>query len=389
MSETVKKDNDKVTIANYGETAMQEAKQQDFDLIVVSLNMRDEDGLRLCSFFKSNEKSRSVPILMVGEEQDMDKIARGLEIGAHDYILRPLDRNEFIARIRTQIRRKRYQDRLRTNYELSLSMALTDELTGLYNRRYLTVHMDKILSKFNIDKKPVTVLMLDIDHFKSVNDTYGHDVGDDVLKVFSERISKCLRSFDMVARMGGEEFIALLPDAPKEVAIQVAERLRRSIANNPIPSKGVDSGELTVTVSIGGVVLTEEDEGITQEEAIKRADDALYEAKNGGRNKCVFYKIGEINPADIVENKRPQHSEDTDNNATDSNPQQEDVAPVPKPPMSGTPADPFANDTNSKNNNNNADEFIVAPPPPSPTQNAEPDFFIDPSLTDPMKVDEK
>ncbi len=388
MSETLKKDNDKVVSAGYGELAMQEAKQQDFDLIVLSLNMRDEDALRLCSFFKSNEKSRSVPILMVGEEQDMDRIARGLEIGAHDYILRPLDRNEFIARVRTQIRRKRYQDRLRTNYELSLSMALTDELTGLYNRRYLTVHMDKILSKFKIDKKTIAVLMLDIDHFKSVNDTYGHDVGDDVLKVFSDRISKCLRSFDMVARMGGEEFIAILPDAPRGVAIQVAERLRRVVANNPIPSDGVDGGSLNVTVSIGGVILDEEDINITQDEAIKRADEALYAAKDGGRNRCVFYKIGEINPADIVEKKRPVHGEEDFQNSTDkientndttSSVQEVEKQPSSKP-LSGAPSDPFENEDSN---------FIPAPPPPSPAQNAEPDFFIDPSLTDPMKIDEK
>ncbi len=390
MAETLKRDNAKVTAVTVGERAIEEAKYEDFDLIVVSLNMIDEDGLRLCSFFRSNERTRSVPILMVGEEQDMKRIAQGLEIGAHDYILRPLDRNEFLARIRTQIRRKRYQDRLRTNYELSLSMALTDELTGLYNRRYLTVHLEKILGKFEIDKKPVTVLMMDIDHFKAVNDTHGHDAGDDVLRIFSKRISDCLRSFDTVARMGGEEFIAILPDAPKDIAIQVAERLRRSIADKPIPSKGIGK-ELDITVSIGGFIMTES--GLSSDAVMKKADDALYEAKDAGRNCCVFDRIGKINPDDVVQKKRPTIDTDDQNNDqsvdTDTQtkelpePIAEPIEPQARTMPTGAPYDPFETEADRATVEK---EPIVAPPPPSPAQKATPDFFIDPSLTDPMNI---
>lgn len=340
MSETLKKDNTKVVAVTLGEQAMEEARYKDFDLIVVSLNMTNEDGLRMCSFFRSNERSRSVPILMVGEEQDMERIARGLEIGAHDYILRPLDRNEFLARIRTQIRRKRYQDRLRTNYELSLSMALTDELTGLYNRRYLMVHLEKILAKHAIDKKPVTLLMMDIDFFKKVNDTHGHDVGDDVLKVFSERVNQGLRSFDMVARMGGEEFVAILPDAPLEIGMQVAERLRGMIGNKPIPSSGVEGGELSISVSIGGFVITEP--GFDTNRALKEADEALYAAKEGGRNCSFFQKIGKVDPERLPKRKPvDDENSDTEENATHADasaPEQ----PQAGPPPSGAPSDPMA-----------------------------------------------
>ncbi len=410
MVETMERDNAKVVAVRQGEDAMGEAQFKDFDLIVVSLNMVNEDGLRLCSFFRSNERSRAVPILMVGEEQDMPRIARGLEIGAHDYILRPLDRNEFIARVRTQIRRKRYQDRLKTNYELSLSMALTDELTGLYNRRYLMVHLEKILAKHEIDKKPVGILMLDIDHFKPFNDTYGHDIGDFVLKTFSERVNKGLRSLDMVARMGGEEFVAILPDATQEVAIMVAERLRRMIGDKVFECDQVEGGELSVTVSIGGFVLTET--GIDPNRALKEADDALYEAKEGGRNCCVFKGIGKIDPASVPQ-RRPKNEEGGDNGETGA---EGDTAPPPQatgnadtaaaapgpatpqqPARTPSPADSGFFDEPDEDEAPQAqkpaitDEKhptpIAAPPPPSPGKTTiipDDGFFVDPSLTDPM-----
>jgi len=402
MVETMERDNAKVIAVKQGEDAMAEAQVKDFDLIVVSLNLVNEDGLRLCSFFRSNERSRAVPILMVGEEQDMPRIARGLEIGAHDYILRPLDRNEFIARVRTQIRRKRYQDRLKTNYELSLSMALTDELTGLYNRRYLMVHLEKILAKHEIDKKPVGLLMLDIDHFKPFNDTYGHDIGDFVLKTFSERINKGLRSLDMVARMGGEEFVAILPDATQEVAIMVAERLRRMIGDKVFECDQVEGGELSVSVSIGGFVLTET--GIDPTRALKEADDALYEAKEAGRNCCVFKGIGKIDPASVPQ-RRPKNDEEAngEEDNTDAAPQQVSgtvamggTAAPQQPVRTPSPADSGFFDEPDEDEapppkpsitDEHHHKPIPAPPPPSPGKTTiipDDGFFVDPSMTDPM-----
>ncbi len=209
IEKTLKKDNDTVTIVESGAEAMQQIMANKFDLMVVSLNLEAEDGLRLCSHLRSTERTRSIPILMVAAEDDMSRIAHGLEIGAHDYILRPIDGNELLARVRTQVRRKRFQERLKSSYEISLSMALTDALTGLYNRRYFDVHFQKLLQKNETSRKPLGVLMVDIDKFKIVNDTYGHGVGDEILKEFSHRIQDKLRGFDMVARLGGEEFVYL------------------------------------------------------------------------------------------------------------------------------------------------------------------------------------
>lgn len=301
ISETLMKDHNIVMAVDTGAKGIELAARHDFDILMVSLNLRNEDGLRLCSHLKSNERTRSVPIVMIGEDDDMARVAHGLEIGAHDYILRPLDRNELLARVRTQIRRKRFQERLRSTYEISLSMALTDSLTGLYNRRYFEVHLEKLLQKNLASKKALAIIMMDIDHFKSVNDNYGHNVGDEVLKIFAERLTGCLRSFDLVARLGGEEFVALLPDVTPERAYMVAERLRRSVADLPF-SCGVEGGKLSITTSLGGAVI--DHGGYQISEILERADKCLYEAKRGGRNCTVFEGIGKLDPELFKESAR-------------------------------------------------------------------------------------
>ena len=294
--ETLKVDNDMVDVVENGVDAMNKMVEVDYDLLVISLNLAEEDGLRLCSHLRSSERSRAIPILMVAADEDMSRISHGLEIGAHDYILRPVDGNELLARVRTQIRRKRFQERLRASYETSLSMALTDTLTGLYNRRYFDVHVKKLLQKNETSRKSLGVLMLDIDNFKMVNDTHGHAVGDEILKEFAERLQDKLRGFDMVARMGGEEFVALLPDVSKDMAYIVAERLRAAIDEVPFKCK-VPEGQLHITTSIGGSVVQKGTKS-EAETVMKEIDDALYAAKEGGRNACYFHGVGKLNPED-------------------------------------------------------------------------------------------
>ena len=291
ISETLMQDHNIVMCVKSGAEGVELAAKHDFDILMISLNLREEDGLRLCSHLKSNERTRAVPIVMLGEQDDMSRIAHGLEIGAHDYIMRPLDKNELLARVRTQIRRKRFQERLRSTYEISLSMALTDSLTGLYNRRYFEVHLEKLLQKNKASRKALAVIMMDIDHFKAVNDTHGHGVGDEVLKVFAQRLMDSLRSFDLVARLGGEEFVVLLPDISHERAYMVAERLRRSICDTPIPC-GVEGGSLQISTSVGGAVI--EHGGHEIHEVMDRADKCLYQAKHSGRNCTVFEGVGKI-----------------------------------------------------------------------------------------------
>ncbi|MBI1326310.1 MAG: PleD family two-component system response regulator [Alphaproteobacteria bacterium] len=302
MKSTFAADQDDVICAKTGFEALDIIAQSDpFELIVVSSSLKGEDGLRLCSHFRSNEKTRATPIVLIANDNEMPRVAQGLEMGVHDYILRPVDQNELLARIRIQIRRRRFQERLRTNYESSLSLAVTDSLTGLYNRRYFETHLQKLLEKNKEARKTLAVLYMDIDHFKSINDRFGHNVGDEVLKIYAERLKNTLRSFDLLARLGGEEFVVILPDITRDLAYQVAERLRRLIADRPF-KVSIPDGQLVVTASIGGVVIDDGDHNLAG--LLDRADKQLYEAKQGGRN-CVFFEdVGVLDPAKFTSPER-------------------------------------------------------------------------------------
>lgn len=282
MAETLQRVGDRVTLAHKSADALALCRSRSFDLLIVSLSMSGEDGLRLCSQLRSQEETRQVPILLVIDDFDTQRLVKGFDIGANDYLIRPVDTNELVARARTQIRRRRYQDRLRSNYERSLSLALTDSLTGLYNRRYTVRHLDGLMQRTRDNGKPVSVLLFDIDHFKSVNDTYGHAAGDEVLRAIGQRASANLRGTDMVARFGGEEFVVVMSDTPRELAAMVADRIRERIAAEPISLPDNPAG-LTVTVSIG--VATTGLDDTTPDDILRRADAAMYRAKAAGRNR--------------------------------------------------------------------------------------------------------
>jgi two-component system cell cycle response regulator len=261
----------------------------EFDLVVVSSMLIQEDGLRLVSQLRSSEATRHTPIVLLADDGDMARIAKGLELGANDYVVKPIDRNELLARVRIQVRRRRFLTRLRENFEKSLSLALTDSLTGLFNRRYLSAHLARLIGRMSVSpRKPVSVLLVDIDHFKRVNDTLGHAAGDDVLKTVARRMANHLRATDTIARYGGEEFVVVLPDSPPELAAMIAERLRRSVATTAVPlSDG--SREVAITISLG-VASTSDSEDMPGD-LLRRADAALYEAKRRGRDQVVTVGI--------------------------------------------------------------------------------------------------
>jgi two-component system, cell cycle response regulator len=256
------------------------------ELVIASLSMPDGDPLRLVSQWRANESSRQLPVLLMADDSELPRLAKGLDLGANDYLVRPVDRNELLARVRTQIRRKRLQERLRNNYQRSLSLALTDELTGLYNRRYVFAHLNEVLGRMSEVGGEAAVMLFDIDHFKQVNDRYGHPAGDDVLRELAGRAIRQVRSVDLVGRLGGEEFVVVMPETSLSGAVVVAERLRLAVADEPFILH--ENGEkVSVAVSIGiAVTGTAED---TQESLLKHADEALYAAKNGGRNRTVAF----------------------------------------------------------------------------------------------------
>jgi len=274
----------KVEAVSKPEGAINIALSGNFDLIIVSTQLSDMDGLRLASHFKGQEETRSVPVLMLVDEDDTRAMLKGLELGVNDYIITPVDYNEMAARVKTQIRRKKYQDALKSNYQQTISQAITDKLTGLYNRHYLDAHLDNMVRQSLSNNKPLSLVIMDMDHFKAVNDTYGHDIGDQVLKQLSDIIIKSIRSADLAARFGGEEFVVLMPETDAVQAKDAAERLRKTVENTAMKVTH-EVGQIHKTVSIGVAFLNEM--GDSGQALLKRADEALFKAKHKGRNSVI------------------------------------------------------------------------------------------------------
>lgn len=265
--------------------ALARARQACHDLFIVSLDLRQEDGLRLCSLLRATEQARQVPVLTLVDEDDTERLVRGLEIGVNDYLMRPVERSELLARVRTQIRRRRYQERLRASLAMSLELAVTDPLTGLANRRYMETHLSHLLQQAEAEGRQVSVLMLDVDHFKAINDTHGHGVGDEVLEEIARRIRANLRAVDLPARYGGEEFVVVMPDTDRVGAKIIAERLCAAIAATPIAVSGTQE-RLTLTASLGVASAQAGEDSVAS--LLRRADEALYRAKEAGRNRVML-----------------------------------------------------------------------------------------------------
>ena len=264
--------------------ALVKIPEMDCELLIVSLSLNNFDGLRLCSQLRSIERTRDLPILVLVGADDNTRLLRGLDIGVNDYLMLPIDRNELLVRVRSQLKRRRYTDQLRDSVEQSMELAVTDSLTGLYNRRYMEGHIATLVTKAANRGKEISLIILDIDHFKAVNDSYGHDVGDEVLKEFSARILKNIRGVDLACRFGGEEFVLVMPDTELSFAFMVGERIRQCIASSAF-NVSVDDGNLEITCSVGVACLEQLDD--TPDSILKRADQALYRAKNDGRNRVV------------------------------------------------------------------------------------------------------
>jgi two-component system cell cycle response regulator len=254
------------------------------DLVMVNAAAKSFDGLRFAAALRSDEATRHLPVLAVLDADDRQRLVKALEIGVNDVLTRPIDPQEMAARARTQIKRKRYTDFLRQNLDYSLELAITDELTGLNNRRYMESQLGPLVDRAAVGGDGVAALMIDIDHFKKINDAHGHDVGDEVLREFAARLASNVRAIDLPCRYGGEEFTVIMPGADLAAAEKVAERIRLHVAGTPFRVAG-GAELLGVTISIGVAACS--GSGDTPEALIKRADAALYAAKSAGRNRVI------------------------------------------------------------------------------------------------------
>ncbi|MGD9806183.1 MAG: PleD family two-component system response regulator [Hyphomicrobiaceae bacterium] len=272
-----------IVVENDPQAALLLLAVQSFDLLMVSLSLSNADGLRLCSQVRSLDRTRHLPIIMLVDPGDEARLLRGLDMGVNDYVVRPLDRNELLARIKTQIKRKRHADLLRAKLDQGMEHAITDPLTGLHNRRYMERHLSMLVNQATQAGHTLSILVADIDYFKRVNDTYGHDAGDNVLREFATRLRRNTRGIDLACRLGGEEFVIIMPDTELSRAMQVAERLRACIAAEPFQV----NAEITLEVTASVGVSTLETRNDTPETLFKRADLALYAAKRNGRNRVV------------------------------------------------------------------------------------------------------
>ncbi|NVJ71439.1 MAG: diguanylate cyclase [Alphaproteobacteria bacterium] len=282
MLSRVAEDFGEVVTASSGKEGLLAVLEQRPSLILLDVILPDIDGFKVCEALKKDYRTRDIPVILItGLETEDEAEVKGLSLGAADFVKKPIKPEVVKARINTQLTLlDKSRELEEANQELT-HLAMTDALTGCFNRRYFLNAADMELSRMKRHGYPVVVAMIDIDHFKDINDTYGHSVGDSVLADVAKVCDDTIRYEDTMGRLGGEEFAVLLPVADDEGASGVLERLRQSVEN--LTFEGHEG--LRVTVSIGLSELRADD--LTVEQGLKRADEALYAAKNQGRNQLM------------------------------------------------------------------------------------------------------
>jgi two-component system, cell cycle response regulator len=258
-----------VSTAADGSEALAKIDAERPDIVMLDAMMPGLDGFETCRRIKADAAMAHIPVVMVTALSEVDDLVRAFEAGADDFLTHPVNGPTLIARVRSQLRRKGHNERI-------LEEALVDPLTGAFNRRYFDAHAPRLAARCRTARKPIAVLMVDVDHFKRINDTYGHAAGDRVLKEVVGRVTSALRPSDLVTRRGGDEFAVVMPETDLDAAIQIAERLCGRIGGVPIAG-------VAVTVSIGAAVSRLDEEDL--DAALQRADATLYDAKRAGGNR--------------------------------------------------------------------------------------------------------
>jgi diguanylate cyclase (GGDEF)-like protein len=256
--------------------ALEKVKEDAPEIIISDVRMPKMDGYETCRLLKQNKQTRDIPIIFITATDDWNNEAQGLELGAADYITKPVRVPIVRARIRNHIALRQAQAELARKNKALERLATHDTLTNLYNRRKLDARFAQEISRAERYGRPLSVIMLDIDHFKKINDTHGHPTGDAVLTETAKRLARTLRDSDILGRWGGEEFMVICPETELDTAVVLAERLREDYANHNFPKTG------RLTASFG---VSAHHAGLAAETIISRADQALYRAKAKGRNR--------------------------------------------------------------------------------------------------------
>lgn len=277
-----------VTVAEDGRIASEKLTQEPFSLVLTDWSMPQMDGEALCRWIRDRSTEEYVYVLILTAANDRDSLTRGFEAGADDYVTKPFDKDELLARLRVGGRILQLQQSMLETERRLREIADRDGLTDLLNRRALDARLSEAFSFYRRRGRPLSIALLDLDHFKSVNDDFGHVAGDAVLRETAQRVGEAVRAYDTLGRFGGEEFLLILPDTLAWSARLVAERVRQVLSQAPvvhenriIPISG-SLGVATVDVGFSGDL----------QHLIEAADEALYEAKRRGRNRVVSITLG-------------------------------------------------------------------------------------------------
>lgn len=281
-----------VEVVGDGKAAVDRVGQGGVDVVLLDIVMPGLSGIDCCRLIKTMTADAFTPVILVTARSDPDSRVEGLRIGADDYVSKPFDERELLARVNGMLRIKKVHDEVMFAKARLERLAVRDELTNLYNYRYLHTRLNEEFKRAERYRDPLACAMLDIDHFKSFNDRFGHDVGDIVLAEVAQRLRDSVREIDVVARYGGEEFLLVLPSTHFSGALTVADRVWRSVGS--VPFELGDGQSHRVTISLG-VALYPSRDVKSKDQLLKAADRALYQAKEDGRDRiCVFQHQGYI-----------------------------------------------------------------------------------------------
>lgn len=257
------------------------------DLVICDVDMPRMDGFKFLQLVESRPELQGVPIIMLTGMMDYNSKIKGLEQGASDYLTKPFDAGELVARVKVQLKIKSLQDELKKANELLKRLTNIDHLTNLFNRRYLTEILDGEFFRARRNNEYLSLVIVDIDYFKKVNDTFGHQNGDIVLAAVASLAQRQLRAYDSAARYGGEEFVLVIPGTSLIGGAMVAERLRQAVLEHSFPAPMED---LTVTIS-AGVATYPSPQVDSVDSLFRQADEALYRAKQSGRNRVELMNV--------------------------------------------------------------------------------------------------